>query len=165
MGPGNFKKILCPVDFSEHSHEALVYAATFTRSWLGKLFLFHAIDVAELAPLMPRPYESEAAERVDPFHLAIRSETRMLDNFAAVITAGCDRELIVEWGEPYRRILELVHEKGIDLIVMGTHGRKGISRLAMGSLAEKVVRTAPCPVLTVRAPGAGVRRAKGTLAA
>jgi nucleotide-binding universal stress UspA family protein len=157
--PTNFKKILCPVDFSQHSREALAHAATFARASLGKLFLFHAIDLTELGPVLPQPHEKNTEGRVDLFHLALRRETRLLRSFAAGITAGCDCELIVEWGEPYKRILEIVQEKTIDLIVMGTHGRKGISHLAMGSLAEKVVRTAPCPVLTLHAPEGEARRA------
>jgi nucleotide-binding universal stress UspA family protein len=160
MMPKDFKRILCPVDFSPHSRQALAHAATFVRASLGKLFVFHAIDdplsafyLAETAPVLPHLHESERVARIDLFNTAIRRGTEMLQNFAPDITAGCNCQYLVECDDPYKRIIEIAQEDRIDLIVMGTHGRTGIGHLAMGSVAEKVVRTARCPVLTVHAFG------------
>lgn len=164
-----FKRILCPVDFSAHSEEALRYAGIFARASLGKLFLFHAIEnplspfySAEIAPVLPDLYERESATRMDIFHEAIQRATEMLRNFSAQSTAGCNCHFIVECSDPGKRILEFAEEEGIELIVMGTHGRTGLKHLLMGSVAEKIVRDAPCPVVTVHAPqerSAGGRRA------
>ena len=155
----NFKRILCPVDFSGHSKEALEHAASFARASLGKLFLFHAIDdplsafyLAETAPVLPNLCERERVTRIDFFNAAIQRGTEMLQNFAVDAARGCNCQYIVECNDPYKRIMEIVHEERIDLVVMGTHGRTGIKHLAMGSVTEKVVRSALCPVLTVHAP-------------
>jgi len=145
----NVKKILFPTDFSEGSDNALPYAADMARHYGAKLYLLHVIqDIAEaMGWYVPhvsldelyRDIEGNAAEEIARYGV---EEFRGLK----------DIERIVVKGTPYQEILKFAGEKKADLIVIGTHGRKGLDRVIFGSTAEKVVRDAPCPVLSVRLP-------------
>ncbi|MDO8137295.1 MAG: universal stress protein [Candidatus Brocadiales bacterium] len=139
------KKILCPIDYSECSLEALKYATHFALRDSGKLYLMHVIDIRSL-------------EQYAPFQVAIKPESEMItqireDLWAKVpeeVRKKVEMEAIVTVGIPLVEILLAAKEKGVDMIVMGTHGRTGLAHVIMGSVAENVVRRAPCPVLTVR---------------
>ena len=145
----NVKKILFPTDFSEGSDNALPYAADMARHYGAKLYLLHVIqDIAEaMGWYVPhvsldelyRDIEGNAAKEIARYGV---EEFRGLK----------DIERIVVKGTPYHEILKFAGEKKADLIVIGTHGRKGLDRVIFGSTAEKVVRDAPCPVLSVRLP-------------
>jgi len=145
----NVKKILFPTDFSEGSDNALPYAADMARHYGAKLYLLHVIqDIAEaMGWYVPhvsldelyRDIEGNAAKEIARYSV---EEFRGLK----------DIERIVVKGTPYQEILKFAGEKKADLIVIGTHGRKGLDRVIFGSTAEKVVRDAPCPVLSVRLP-------------
>ncbi len=143
-----FKKILCPVDYSVCSKEALKYAAFLAQRDKAKLYLIHVIDIrmyGHEAPLsfeMPRPSEETLKKVREDLANTILKETR----------AKLEIETMVTMGIPAVEIINAAKEKGIDLIVMGTHGRTGIAHVVIGSVAENVVRKAPCPVLTVRHP-------------
>jgi nucleotide-binding universal stress UspA family protein len=143
-----FKKILCPVDYSVCSNEALKYAVSIAVRDKAKLYLIHVIDVrmyGHEAPLsfeMPKPSE-ETLKKV---------KKELADNVLKQAKGEIEVETMVTTGIPAVEILNLAKEKGADLIVMGTHGRTGIAHVVIGSVAENVVRKAPCPVLTVRHP-------------
>jgi nucleotide-binding universal stress UspA family protein len=133
------KKILVPTDFSDCSEEALSYAETLAKSLDAKIVLFHVIDTLSYAQwenVYPRLRAS-----VGPF-----LETKVKKINKRGVAAACD---LVQ-GFPYDQIVKKAQKIGADLIVMGTHGRTGMDHLLMGSVAERVTRLAPCPVLTVR---------------
>jgi len=137
------KKILFPTDFSTLSDSALQYATTLARDMGAKLVIVHieeppaAYGAGEMYYGIP-----------DPDTAAL---TKMLDAVRPTdATVPFEHRLVT--GEPATEIVELAKEEGVDLIVMGTHGRTGLGRLLMGSVAESVVRRAPCPVFTFKEP-------------
>ena len=145
-----FNHILVPMDFSAPSDAALECARAVAVQFAGSLHLLH---VAE------DPYRAlYSAEVFVPEIEGLRDEiltdtTRRLNERlrpSDVTTLHATAEAII--GTPAMSIVEYAAGHDIDLIVMGTHGRGGMSHLLMGSVAERVVRTAPCPVLTVRHP-------------
>ncbi len=145
------KKILCAVDFSEHSPRVADYAATLARSF-----------GAEVLCLYVAPSLSE--------YLGFHVPPSSIENFVGEIVAGADTTMEdfvaqrfqgvvctgkVLTGYAAEEILAAIKNEKADILVMGTHGRKGIDRILFGSVAEKVVKAATCPVLTVRPlPGA-----------
>ncbi|HBR22832.1 MAG TPA: universal stress protein [Nitrospiraceae bacterium] len=151
----NVKKILFPTDFSEGSDTALPYAADMAKHYGAKLYLLHVIqDIAgATASYVPhvsldelyRDMEKNAAKEIDRYGI---EELRGIK----------DIERIVVKGRPYEEILKFARENKADLIVIGTHGRRGLDRVIFGSTAEKVVRDAPCPVLSVRLPHHEVKK-------
>lgn len=144
------KKILFPTDFSEGSDNALPYAADMAKHYGAKLYLLHVIhDIAKATGWyvphvsldeLYRDIEKNAAKEMDRYGL---EEFRGLKDIERPVVKGI----------PYEEILKFAKENNIDLIVIGTHGRKGLDRVIFGSTAEKVVRDAPCPVLSVRLSG------------
>lgn len=136
--------ILCPTDFSEPSRTATNYALEFARGFGAQLHLLHVIEdpvlfIPALGGYVPDSREIEAF-----------AETG-LENWIFTEDAG-NVEITKRWvhGRPFAEILRDAEERDVDLIVMGTHGRGFLPHLLMGSVAERVVRHAPCPVLTVR---------------
>jgi universal stress protein A len=148
----SFHKILVPLDFSEHSERAVQLAAELARRYRAPLTLFHVYEVVPYAVpeghalITPLPQLTGLVEEFG---------RRLEEARTRAIEAGAgDVETLLREGFVAPQITDLAREEHFDLIVMGTHGRQGISHLLMGSVAEKVVRTAPCPVLTVRLPEA-----------
>jgi nucleotide-binding universal stress UspA family protein len=142
------RRILCPTDFSDFSARALAHATAFAR-WYGA-----RITLLYVSPLIPPvgafpPLVSSVA--VEPL-----SRERALDDLrafgASAAAAGVPMDAVVRDGSAGARILEEASEANADLVVMGTHGRGGFERLVLGSVAEKVLRKSPCPVLTVSRP-------------
>jgi nucleotide-binding universal stress UspA family protein len=141
-----FRTILHPTDFSSGSAAAFVYACELARDYDARLVVLHAFGLvapvgAEGVIVPPDPNELREVARkeldaVRPPDPAIRVER------------------VVREGPSTHVILEAASEFQADLIVMGTHGRTGFRRLVLGSVAEEVLREAPCPVLTVKAPPA-----------
>lgn len=149
------KKILVPVDFSDGARAALDLAAGLATAFSAAIELYH---VWQPPPLVPVPLVVVSPEQGRPLTLEqlARTEagTQMKDlvehlrgRGVATVTSR------VGVGDPAHEILDLARVGGFDLIVMGTHGRHGIAHALLGSVAEKVVRRATCPVLTVRSPG------------
>lgn len=141
------KNILVATDFSEPSATALNYGRDLARSYGATLHVLHVADDTLLR------YGPEVAFAIPDFQADLdRKAAEALD---ALVTADDRRTLQVvtalESGRPANVIAEYAKRKSIDVIVVGTHGRGGVQHLLMGSVAERVVRTAPCPVLTVRA--------------
>lgn len=137
--------ILHPTDFSESSRPAFELACLLARDYAAELLLLHVIPPV----LVAAPDGALIAQPEDPDRVRQRlEEIRPPD---PRVTAG----LRLAEGNPVEEIVRAAREVGADLVVMGTHGRGGLSRLLMGSTADGVMRTAPCPVLTVKAPAVG----------
>lgn len=140
-----FKKVLCPIDFSTDSFTALDYAADFARQSEGQLILMHVVD----NPLTDF-YGPRGANFYAEVEHALEKSKQLLTDAARTHAAGAPSEVVVTHGNPYTEILDLAAAQHVDLIVMATHGRTGPQRLVIGSVTEKMVRSAPCPVFTIR---------------
>ena len=147
------QKILCPIDCSEGAKVALEYAVFTGKHFQAEVHVLYAWHVAHhVRPDLSVWMEAHGQQ---PISKVIAAEAKAeAEKFLASLDPGVGAALrlhVVE-GEPAPTIATMAAEQHYDLIVMGTHGRTGIAHLALGSVAEKVVRHAPCPVLTVRLP-------------
>jgi universal stress protein A len=143
-------RILVPTDFSKHSLNALTYAAAFAEKFGAELYLLHVVQ--DLSLVLPDPVSG--APPLGP----------PIDQLTAAVLVAMDKLIAenklanlkvhkeVREGSPFYEVIRFAKEVDIDLIVMGTHGRTGLVHVLLGSVTEKVVRKAPCPVLTVRHP-------------
>jgi nucleotide-binding universal stress UspA family protein len=143
------RRILFPTDFSEHAEHAWTYGLSFAKEFGAEVHLLHIVT--------PPPRLTEAyAVNFDPEALvhALRAEaTGTLDRLARVakdLGLSCHTEIQI--GVDFREIIDYAKGHEIDLIVMATHGRTGLAHALLGSVTEKVVRKAPCPVLTIKPP-------------
>jgi nucleotide-binding universal stress UspA family protein len=148
-----FNKILAPTDFSEDSKLALTYAVTLAQKFSSEIIVVHVDQ--PLAPVMV----SELNPGLDVSTMnRIAEEGRLLALKELDATTARLRESevkvrsLMRVGAPFLEIIHAAQSEGTDLIVMGTHGRSGLAHVLMGSVAERVVNKAPCPVLTVRHP-------------
>jgi len=137
------KQILVATDFSEVSTAAIDYGRDLARTFGASLQLLH---VMENPFLRPTPGDPHAIKTATLGHLLDRLSDE--DRVALRATAALETS-----DDPAGEIVKYAKTHAVDLIVLGTHGRGGVAHLLLGSVAEKVVRTAPCPVLTVRHPG------------
>lgn len=137
------RRILVPHDFSETSAEAARYAVALARNFGARLYFLHAGDQAVDDFEVEFPIGLE-----DALEGGVRE--RLLRIVSVRENAQLSPEFVVRPGAAATEIVRYAEEADIDLIVMGTHGRGFVGHMMMGSVAEKVVRTAPCPVLTVR---------------
>jgi universal stress protein A len=144
------RTILHPTDFSETANHALQIAHSLARDHQATLVL---ATVAPEAPL-PLPQKYQYLEARKEYETLLEDARRRVDALAAAV-ADVPVVASVECGEPGPAILAVAEKHHADLIIMGTHGRTGVSRLLLGSVAEYVIRHAACPVLTIK-PGAGV---------
>ena len=147
--PEQMTHILVPVDFSEHSDTALQYATMLAQRVGGSIELLHVVE----DPFVSGAWSAEAfmpnmPELLDQVTADARGRLVTLQSAAA--SEGVVFTTNVVTGRPAQAIVEHARSGAFGLIVMGTHGRTGVSHLFLGSVAERVVRTAPCPVLTVR---------------
>jgi universal stress protein A len=137
-----FKRLLAPIDFDSSSIKALELAAKLAKQNDGTVFILHIVPVDMDVSGMP--------QYVD---LIKRQESLDRDKLTAIAKqhlAEVKWEILDEMGSPADVISEVATRMAADLIVMVTHGRRGLARLVEGSIAEKVLRNAPCPVLAVR---------------
>ncbi len=139
-----FRKVLCPVDFSEHSLAALDVALKMVQQNDAALYLLNVAPIpAGAAGFQPVPME--------PYPIVEKDRREQLEKLARErIPAAVRCETLVTSGDPGEQVLETARALDADLIVMGTHGRRGLSHLVLGSVAERVVRESPIPVLTAR---------------
>lgn len=138
------KTILHPTDFSEPSQAAFELARALARDYQARLIFTHVQAASEVAVgefgITPPPLEEEVEELQEKlFALEPADENLPTEHFFLT-------------GDPATEIVRLATENDCDLIVMGTHGRSGLGRMLMGSVAEQVMRRAPCPVLTIKHP-------------
>lgn len=148
----DIRRILCPVDFSDTSHHALEHAAALAGWYESRLTVLHVIAPAFFEPpVLFADFAGPVPSAEDRAYLAERVRSWA----AAASPPGLAVETLLQQGPPARRILEYATADRSDLIVLGTHGRTGFEHLLLGSVAEKVLRKARCPVLTV--PGKSSR--------
>jgi nucleotide-binding universal stress UspA family protein len=154
------ERILCPTDFSDFSERAYDYGLSLARHYNAELYLLHVVR-----PVIIGYPEYAIPDSVNEFYGELREHAEeQLREFAKVhAEGGVEAKVAVEEGVVTESILDFARENSIDMIVMGTHGRRGVQRLTLGSVAERVLRKAGCPVLSVRrpahdfvAPGSGV---------
>ena len=131
------KNILFPTDFSERSAAALPYAAAIARCFRAKDYVAHVAesDASEAPAGAPEP------STISPQEMAILDRCDLLN--------GIPYEALLEKGEIWAVLAEMIRQREIDLIILGTHGRGGFKKLILGSVAEEIIREAPCPVLGV----------------
>jgi nucleotide-binding universal stress UspA family protein len=145
----DIRRILCPVDFSEASQHALDHAVMIAGWYRARITAVHVRHPAFLVepPILFTDFGGGAAATLED------AEGRLHQWLAPVRAAGlpCD-VMVVDGNAPAARIVEVAGQIGADLIVLGTHGRSGFQRLLLGSVTERVVRTARCPVVTVPPP-------------
>lgn len=141
------KRVLVPHDFSETSTAAVTYAVGMARSFGASVTFLYVAD---------RAHADTAGELVVDADGQVTGSVRdaMLRSLGPADVTAVTPSFYAKAGTPADEIVRFAREHEIDLIVMGTHGRGFVGHLLMGSVAEKVVRTAPCPVLTVRNPHA-----------
>ena len=142
------KKILCPIDHSDCSKEALKYAVSLAMKDEAKLLLLHIIDIRSFNEGL----ETMSAQIPDEETLK-QLRAKLLDCIPEEMRDDMEVEALVVQGIPFAEIISTAKANEIDMIVIGSHGRTGISHMMLGSVSEKVVRKAPCPVLIVRQPG------------
>lgn len=140
-------KILAPTDFSDHANHALEYARTFARRWNAELHLLNVIE--------PAVFPTEAGlTPIGTMKLGEEMEGAAQTNLQKIATSEPLTDLKVETAIAHGRassaIIHYAETHNINLIIISTHGRRGLEHLIFGSTAERVVREAPCPVLTVR---------------
>lgn len=142
------RSILAPTDFSRHAEGALRYACGLAERLGSTLHLLHVLpDVVPVGPdpmLVPN-YPPE-------YYAETEAQSREALSRAVDASGGCAStvETAVRWGDAVDGIVGYAAEHAIDLIVVATHGRTGLSHVLLGSVAERIVREAPCPVLTIR---------------
>lgn len=142
------KNIMVPIDFSDYSKAALKYAAQFAKQFNSKIFLIYVVEPM----IYPADFSmGQVAIPSSDIDLTSRADEE-LKKLASEIDNGLTVETIIKTGKPFVEINETSVEKDIDLIIIATHGHTGVEHLLFGSTAEKVVRKAPCPVLTIREP-------------
>jgi len=134
------KRILCPIDFSEHNEPANEYASVLAKATGARIIYFHT-----LVPSLPYGTEPDNNEQTNEDR-----DRELLEKYKPTIE-GVPASYVIEVGTPTDRIIKYARDNEIDLIVLATHGRSGLGRLLMGSVAETVLRKGECPVLAVRA--------------
>jgi nucleotide-binding universal stress UspA family protein len=147
-----FNKILFATDFSEISEFAFDYALTLAETFNSRLIVMHVInEPVDLRGFYVPHISFDTIER----EIALSAE-KMMEKFCGKKIKDYDNyDKFIVSGIPYEEILKKADEEKVDLLIMGTHGRAGIDHLLFGSTAERVVRKAACPVMTVRPPETG----------
>jgi nucleotide-binding universal stress UspA family protein len=144
------KTILFPTDFSNGARAAMDHAISLAKDYQAKLILLYVIQDISIAEWYI-PSSISAGELIEDMQ---KSAWQEMDKWIAEVTKQVkDVEKMVVRGVPFVEIIQTAKERNADLIVIGTHGRTGIDHMLFGSTAEKVVRKAACPVLTVRIAG------------
>ncbi len=147
-----WKKILCPVDFSDPARAAMRAAAELCAQFDGDLTLFHAYQL----PGYTLPEGSVVASPKMLQDLADQAEAHLLEWQRLAQGMGAPRVTTAKAiGDPALEVVQLARDGAFDLIVVGTHGRTGLRHALLGSVAERVVRRAGCPVLTIHPEGYG----------
>jgi nucleotide-binding universal stress UspA family protein len=153
-GPGErnpilLKRILVPIDFSEYSKNALRYAVPFAKQFEAELLLMYVVEPTiypsdfAFGPVTVPNLERELRERAS-------SELERL--VKTYIKGAVAVKTAIRTGKPSLEIIRWAKEETVDLIIIATHGHSGVEHVLFGSTTEKVVRKAPCPVLTLRSP-------------
>jgi nucleotide-binding universal stress UspA family protein len=164
MAMGEFKRVLCPVDLSEFSLEALRLAVQLAKSDGALLDILHVVhnpfdelymtSITSTDPALLDAYAAEPQQRARIVRTTEERSEALLKQFCHDEAKGLAKvRYHIRQGDPFENILDAAEDFRTDLIVLATHGRTGIKRLVIGNVAEKVVRHAPCPVLTMKPKG------------
>jgi nucleotide-binding universal stress UspA family protein len=145
--PIHLQRILVPIDFSEHSKNALKYAIPFAQQFHASLDLLYVVE--------PTIYPADFSFGQIGFpnveeELRVRGNNELEHLITKEILGKVGARKVVRTGKPFYEINEYAREEDMDLIIIATHGHSGMEHILFGSTAEKVVRKAPCPVLIVR---------------
>ncbi|OGU76728.1 MAG: stress protein UspA [Ignavibacteria bacterium RBG_16_34_14] len=145
-------KVLVPIDFSDYSKSSLKYAVNFAKHFNASLILVYVIE-----PVIYPPDFSMGQIAIPTPGLEMdKRAVEELDKLAEQeIPSSLPVKKIIKTGKPFVEIIETAAEEDVDLIIIATHGHSGVEHILFGSTAEKVVRKAPCPVLTLREPAKG----------
>ncbi|MFQ5597063.1 MAG: universal stress protein [Nitrospiria bacterium] len=138
------RKILVGTDFSPHSDKAIEYAVEIARQFGSKIVLVHVIE--SFAYSLTDSMTVVGHEKA----LSATASALLENQRKRLVETGVSVKSVLADGSPYREMTKKAEDEGVDLIVVGTHGRSGMEHLLIGSVAEKLVRLASCPVLTVR---------------
>jgi len=147
-------KILVPIDFSDYSKKALQYTVRFAKHFNSEISLLYVIepiiypaDLSMGQMVIPNSDVDYGEKAEEELKVLAKSEIGELLNY----------KILVKTGKPFMEIIDTAKEIDADLIIISTHGHTGVEHLLFGSTSEKVVRKAPCPVLTMREPIKGFR--------
>jgi nucleotide-binding universal stress UspA family protein len=146
--PFPYKKILCPIDLDENSIDALKEAAALARVANSPVHLLHVVQINPLAA----QGAFEGLSGGEMYQTQVEFARQRLKEIAQAHLTNVPYEITIEIGMPTGTILEQIDKTRADLVVMATHGRRGVKHLILGSVAEMVVRESPVPVLTIRPP-------------
>lgn len=145
------KKILFPTDLSDAAAEAQLYACSLAEQYGAELHVLSVVqDVSLVSPDPSNPWMIPASS-LDEVKVSVQQALEKIPD--ATWSTGKTVVRTVRTGIPFLEIIRYAQEQDVDLIVLGTHGRTGLVHVLLGSVAEKVVRKAPCPVLTVHPQG------------
>jgi nucleotide-binding universal stress UspA family protein len=143
------KRILCPTDFSESAAHALTYATSFAQQYGATIYLLHVIEPITVVPALYLDPTMTYEDRPD----LMETIGQLLNEaIPEEVRAKVEVKQMIRRGAPFLEIVRAAREESVDLIVIATHGRTGLAHVLLGSTAERVVRKAPCPVLTVKHP-------------
>jgi universal stress protein A len=141
------QKILVATDFSEHSLVALKYTSALAEAFRADVLVCHVLErpdfLAQLPPVGEGYFPPNLPE-IQEKQARIHTEQQLAQ------TGLSNARVVIRVGTPYLEVVNTAKEENVDLVIVGTHGRSAIAQLLLGAVAEKVVRLAPCPVLTVR---------------
>ena len=141
---GDFKTILCPIDFSENSYHAAEYALRFAQQANGTVILVHILHNPSSEFFHEGGHViSWDAAKARARGLLEETKAKRLNNYPKT-------EIVVDAGDPHDLVVTIARDRKADLIVIATQGRTGLAHLVLGSVAEKTIRYAPCPVFVVR---------------
>lgn len=143
-------KILCPIDFSEASLEGLKNANELTEHFSAELILFYVVSPLPSIPGSTAPTGFHIPAVLEKIEISTKNQIKELKN--EYISNDIKSKEIVVIGDPPTEIVKRAANDNVDVIVMSTHGQSGWKRLVCGSVTEKVIRMAECPVLTIRGP-------------
>lgn len=145
----NISKVLVPIDFSDYSKNALKYAVNFVKHFKAQLYLIYVVEPVIYPPDFSMGQIAIPSVDLEMDKRAIDELNKLADQ---EIPAEIKVKTIVKTGKPFIEIIETARDQDVDLIIIATHGHTGVEHILFGSTAEKVVRKAPCPVLTLREP-------------
>lgn len=148
------KKILVPIDFSDYSLSALKYAVNFAKYFEAKIFLVYVVEPMIYPADFSMGQVSIPSMDVD---MSDRAKSELEALAKSIISKTQEVDIIIKVGKPFIEINETAAEIDADLIIIATHGHTGVEHILFGSTAEKVVRKAPCPVMTLREPIKGYK--------
>lgn len=144
------KKVCVPTDFSREADHAVIYGVTMAKEFGAELHLLHVVE--DLGPVLASAEGLDAVAANDIIEEVEKSAHINLEKLPAEPVGDLKIVRQLKHGVTFQQINDYAKEADIDLLIVGTHGRTGLKHFLLGSVAERVVRSAPCPVLTIRHP-------------